>query len=228
MALVAAFGVSLAVPPAAQAKAHQYVLKHPSREHCKAHYLRKNKPAKVRGKYVRRVWCVHVPAKPPAAVSAPAPSQTPAPPARMLTPTFTIVSTLEGGGRLLGLPAYKTVSASVETFASGPGNGVAGVPVTITLADPVTGRALGTFTETSYGGSCAIEIGIAGGYWVLKGEAVASYPGCPIQGLAGPGGLALRLGAIEVPANGHSIEIRGSFAGNAQYAASTSQWELFV
>ena len=133
----------------------------------------------------------------------------------MLTPTFTIVSTLEGGGSLLGQPTYKTVSASVEAYASGPGSGIAGVPVTITLADPVTGHVLATFTGTSYGGSCAIEIGIWGGSWVLKGEPVASYPGCPIR-------------TIELPGNGHSIEIMGSFAGNAQYAASTSQWELFV
>ena len=133
----------------------------------------------------------------------------------MLTPTFTIVSTLEGGGSLLGQPTYKTVSASVEAYASGPGSGIAGVPVTITLADPVTGHVLATFTGTSYGGSCAIEIGIWGGSWVLKGEPVASYPGCPIR-------------TIELRANGHSVEIMGSFAGNAQYAASTSNWERFV
>jgi hypothetical protein len=131
----------------------------------------------------------------------------------MLTPTFTIVSTREGGGSLLGQPSYKTVSASVETYATG--SGLTGVPVTITLADPVTGHVLATFTETSYGGSCAIEIGLAGGFWVLKGEAVASYPGCPI-------------GTITLPANGNYVEIMGSFAGNAQYAASASKWELFV
>jgi hypothetical protein len=50
---------------------------------------------------------------------------------------------------------------------------------------------------------------------VLKGEAVASYSGCPIR-------------TIELPANGHSIAIMGSFAGNTQYAASMSTWELFV
>jgi len=213
-ALAAAAAVSLALPPAAQAKARQYLLKHPTREHCKAHYLRKNKPAKVHGKYVRRVWCVHVPPKPSAAVPAPALSPSSTPPARMLTPTFTIVSTMEGGGRLLGQPFYKTVSASVQTYGSGPGSEITGVPVTITFADPVTGHVLGTFTETSYGGSCAIEIGLAGGFWWSKGEAVASYPGCPI-------------GTIELPANGHSVEIMGSFAGNAQYAASTSKWEPF-
>jgi hypothetical protein len=132
-----------------------------------------------------------------------------------LTPTFTVVSTLEGGGSLVGEPFYKAVSASVETYASGPGSGIAGVPVTITLADHVTGHVFATFTETSYGGSCAIVLGIAGGFRVLKGEAVAPYAGCPI-------------GTITSPANGDYVEIIGSFAGDARYAASTSKRELFV
>jgi hypothetical protein len=213
-ALVAAASVSLAVPAAAQAKARQYVLRHPTREHCKAHYLRKNRLAKVHRKYVRQVWCVHVAPKPSTAAPKPGTTSTPTPTpgAQTLTPTITTVSTLEGTA--YEHPLYKTVSASVDTYASGPGSGVAGVPVAITLADPVTGHVLATFTETSSGGSCAIAIALEGGFWVLRGEAVASYPGCPI-------------GTI-FPARGNSVEIMGSFAGNGQYAASASKWELFV
>jgi hypothetical protein len=217
-ALVAAASVLLAVPAAAQAKARQYVLRHPTRERCKAHYLRKNRLAKVHRKYVRQVWCVRAaPKSSTTAPPKPGPTSTPTatPGAQTLTPTFTTVSTLEGGGRVLEQPSYKTVSASVDTYAPGPGSGVAGVPVVITLADPVTGHVLARFTETSTGGSCAIAIGLAGGFWVLTGEAVASYPGCPIS-------------TINVPASGNSVQIMGSFAGNGQYAASASKWEPFL
>jgi hypothetical protein len=99
----------------------------------------------------------------------PGPTSTPTPGAQTLTPTFTTVSILEGGGRVLEQPLYKTVSASVDTYAPGPGSDVAGVPVAITLADPVTGHVLATFTETSSGGSCAIAIGLAGGFCAAMG-----------------------------------------------------------
>jgi hypothetical protein len=208
---------------ASSAPARGYVLKHPNRERCKKHYVRKVKHAKVHSKTVRQVWCVHAGAtsKPtpgsttPAPAPAPAPTPAPAPaPTPALPPTFTIVTTAEGGGVLVEQPAYKTVSVSVEAFGSGPGTGVAGVPVTVTFADHVTGAVLGSFTASSYGGSCDIVKEITGGNWVLKGESVPPYSGCPV-------------GTITAPEN-HYIEVMGSFAGNAQYAASVSKWELFV
>jgi hypothetical protein len=211
--VIGAVAVLLLAPSGAHAAPGSYRLKG---KKCRAGYVRQVRHVKRH----RQIWCIrpkstrHKPATqptpPPTLTPTPAPPPTPT-----ATPTFTIVTTLEGGGFGTGQPAYKTVSASVNTFASGPGSGVAGVPVTITLADHVTGQALATFAVNSFGGSCAIVKEITGSNWVLKGEAVASYPGCPI-------------GTITSPANGDYIEIMGSFAGNAQYAASTSKWELFV
>ncbi len=90
--------VALIVPTGAQAApVKQYVLKHPKREHCRAHYVKKVERVKKRehGRTVkvRETVCVHVAPKPAAKVVAPAPpvvtvAPTPAPsPSAPATPT---------------------------------------------------------------------------------------------------------------------------------------------
>jgi hypothetical protein len=131
-------------------------------------------------------------------------------PAPTLTPTFTILTTLELGGIGTGEPRYNTVSVNVGT--SGPG--VIGVPVTVTLVNQTTLVPLGSFTEASDEGTCSLVNELQGGNWVVRGEAVAGHTACPI-------------GTVTAPAE-QSIGIEGSFAGNAQYAPSASQEQLLV
>jgi hypothetical protein len=215
MGLLAVLSAAIATSAAA-APTKQYLLKHPKRERCRAHYVRKARTVKIHGKHVREVWCVRVTPKPtapqaPESTPAPTPTPTPASPPVTLTPTFTNVTFLELGGFGTGLPRYDTVSVGVGTV-SGPG--LIGVPVTVTLVNQTTLAPLGSFTEASHEGTCTIVNELVGGNWVLKGEAVSSYPACPI-------------GTISAPSE-QSIGIQASFAGSAQYAPSTSKEQLFV
>lgn len=43
-----------------------YVLKHPNKEHCKAHYTRKSKTVKENGRNVTETLCVYVAPREPA------------------------------------------------------------------------------------------------------------------------------------------------------------------
>lgn len=92
-----AIGVLLAallVSAVAQAATKQYVLPHPSREHCRAHYVKKVETVKKRGQHkttrVRETFCVYVAPKPEALGVAPAPvvsAPAPAVPVPAPTPT---------------------------------------------------------------------------------------------------------------------------------------------
>jgi hypothetical protein len=206
---------------AAPAAAGQYVLKHPKHEHCRAGYQRKTQTIKRR----REIICVrktpqrapqqHGPATEQApALPTPAPSPAPSSTAQALTPTFTFVTAIEGGGILLGVPAYKTISVNVNTQNPGPENGVIGVPVTITLDDYTTGVVLGSFVEPSYSFRCLIVKEVNGGNWVLHGEAIGHEVGCPLEPITAP--------------EDDEIDIKGSFDGNTQYGPSESGWQLFV
>jgi hypothetical protein len=219
--LAAALAILVALASPATATANQYMLKHPRREHCRAHYVKRVEKVKVHGRKVTETACVYhapqqavaeqTPAIPAPAPAPPTPSAPPTPAATpTLTPTFTFVTTERSPLVLL----HQIVSATVETQNSGPGNGVTGVPVTVTLDNYTTGAVLGSFTEFSDGPSCAIETTIEGGYWVLKGDAAESYAACS-------------LGTVTAP-EGDEIDIMGSFAGNGQYASSTGEWHLFV
>ena len=218
MLVLAALALS-AVASASTVK--QYVLKHPRREHCRTHYVKKVELVKKRehGKLVKvkETFCVYRAAKPtPAPVLAPAPptpASTPVPaptPAPTLTPTFTILTTLELGGLGTGEPRYNTVSVSVGTL----GPGVIGVPVTVTLINQTTLVPLGSFTQASDEGTCSLVNELQGGNWVVRGEAVAGHPACPI-------------GTVTAPAE-QSVGIEAAFAGNAQFAPSASKEQLLV
>jgi len=99
MAPLAACVIAMAVPPVAQAAAKSYVLRHPKREHCRAHYMRKIKKVRIRqhGKIVAvaETLCIVTPPKAPPAPVAPTPTPTPTPtPAPNPTPTPTPTPTL--------------------------------------------------------------------------------------------------------------------------------------
>ena len=225
-AIVLAVAIALLAPSMALG-AKQYALKHPKHEHCRTHYVRKVEQVKVHGRKVKETVCVyHAPqpavSLPPEPPAPPAPTPLPAPtvptstpptptPAPTLTTTFTIVTlSPDLGGFGTGQPRYNTVSVSVGTLTGG----VIGVPVTVTLVNQATRAVLGSFAATSYGGTCAIVNELAGGNWVLKGEAVAGDAGCPIS-------------PVSAPAE-QGVGIDGSFAGNAQDASSTSEEQLVV
>jgi hypothetical protein len=197
-AILAVFAAFALPAGASAANERSYILKHPKRERCKAHYARRVKRAKVHDKSVRRVWCVYARRK---ANFGP-------------TPTFTFVTALERGGVLAEQPPYETVSAAVDTYGGGLGNRLLGVPVTVTLANHATGAALGSFTEISYAAPCTIVPQLSARSWVLTGQAAATYPGCPIT-------------AVTAPA-AQGISILDTFAGNARYAPSKSKAKLFV
>jgi hypothetical protein len=91
---------TLLVPGVAAAKpVKQYVLRHPKREHCKAHYVKKAETVKKREHdrtvKVHETLCVYVAPKAPAKATTPAPktpASTPSPAARLrahLDPSFT-------------------------------------------------------------------------------------------------------------------------------------------
>lgn len=212
----------LVLPTGAQAATSHYVLKHPKREHCRAHYVRRVEHIRVHGHRIAQTYClrvvepVHVLPPPAAPILAPPPATPSVPtptPAPTTTPTFTFATTLALGGLGTGEPRYNPVSVSVDQQGAGPGQGVVGVPVTVTLIDYTTGVVLGSFVEASHGESCDIVNELQGNNWVLRGEAVLN-PACP-------------LGTIVSTAN-DPIDIGASFAGGSGYAASSSEWTFLV
>ena len=50
----------------------QYLLRHPTREHCRRNYVRDTRTVRIRGRRVRQVWCIHHVSKPAAPKEAPA------------------------------------------------------------------------------------------------------------------------------------------------------------
>lgn len=122
----------------ASAQAKQYVLGHPKREHCKAHYVTRVERIKVNGRKTKETVCVyHSPqqaaAGPPAeqptppqpTASTPAPSPPPAPTVKRLEPPYSteVLGSLEaitGHGNMIWIIATR-VDALEEPFAgSGP------------------------------------------------------------------------------------------------------------
>jgi hypothetical protein len=187
----------LAFPAVASATVKQYVLRHPKREHCKAHYVRTVKHAKVHGKRVQQVWCVYTPPKP------------------VLAPTETSVSASGVSSTPPGPaeePAHFTVSGGISA-----GNmALVGLPIIYTITDATTGQTVGSFTglSNSYA-SCAVVLheNEQGTTVTYIGEAVTPYAGCALAPVSMP--------AADTPL------FAGSFAGNSTYAPSVSKQVLF-
>lgn len=174
-----------------------YVLKHPNREHCKVHYVRTVKRAKVHGKRVQQVWCVYSPPKP-----------TPAPTETSVNASETTVSP---GLNPSERHTYFTVSGSILAGYTP----LVGLPITYTITDATTGQTVGSFTGLSnvYASCTVVTSGALENLSIFTGEAIAPYSGCALARVSMP--------AADVPM------LTGSFAGNSTYAPSVSKQVLF-
>jgi len=56
--VVVAVAIAFLAPGVALASG-QYVLAHPTREHCRRNYVRDTKTVRIKGRRVRQVWCIH-------------------------------------------------------------------------------------------------------------------------------------------------------------------------
>jgi hypothetical protein len=186
---------TLAFPAAASASpVNQYVLKHPKREHCKAHYVKKVERVKVHGHRVKETLCIYRAPKP-----APAPTPAPAP---APAPTITDVEAFRGES----FPFHFIVSGSVKALY---GTDLIGVPIMYTVTNQSTGQPLASFTEPSDPVQpCAIVYSVEGNTQTFAGQSVPPYAGCPFA-------------TVNVP-TGQIVVLTGSFAGNSTYAPSVS------
>jgi hypothetical protein len=69
---MATFLVILSLATGVATASSQYLLRHPTREHCRRNYVRNTKTVRIRGRRVRQVWCIHHISKPAAPKEAPA------------------------------------------------------------------------------------------------------------------------------------------------------------
>jgi hypothetical protein len=188
---------ALAIPVGASASVRQYVLKHPKREHCKAHYVKRVERVKVRehGKLVKvkETFCVSQAPKP-----APVPMPTPA-----LMPTITSISAFTS----VSPPFHFTVSGTVVVVG---GTDLIGVPITYAITNQSTGQTLGSFVQPSDAPQpCTIVPTMQGNTQTFTGESVPPYAGCPFAPVSMP------TGQIAV--------LVGSYAGSSIYAPSVGQ-----
>lgn len=178
-------GALAPMPAAASAKASptQYVLRHPRRERCRAHYSKRLETVTERrhGRRVkvRETFCVRATAKPRASApstsgaSTPAPSATAAPPG--VTATTTTVSASgpagcpHGGERELEFCAYVVTYATTDAAGQAPpGPGpvlLAGAPpstATQALAFPSGSTVEVSWFRLSHGSGCEIVLLLAG------------------------------------------------------------------
>jgi hypothetical protein len=196
---------------ASGANPRPYVLKRPAREHCRSHYARVIKRAKVRrhGKTVRirQVWCVYK-----RATTSPSPAESPLPPTTTpagLIVTLTAINAWTPGGT----PSHINVNGTIYygRLRIGQLKELTGQPIAYTIRDATTGQTIGSFVRLSGPGNCSVVYNVEGGMQIYKGEAVSPYPGCA-------------FGTVTAPA-ADSVRLRGSFAGNTTYAPSASKEE---
>ena len=94
------------------------------------------------------------------------------------------------------------------------GKEVIGLPVTVTVQDRRTEEPVVSFTRNSNGDNpCSVVYDFSEG-WNFYGESERGWEACPFR-------------LFHVP-EGHILDIQASFAGNSQYAASSSEYELFL
>jgi hypothetical protein len=115
----------------ASAANSSYILKRPTRERCKTHYIRQTKQIKVHGRRVRQVWCV------------------------FRTPTVTRFGSVGHRGTVGEPGAMVTVAVSVVEEKGGGQYGLLAT-VTLTITDTTTGKRIASFTEPNDTG-CAIS-----------------------------------------------------------------------
>lgn len=146
---------------------------------------------------------------------------TPAPPAPSLTTTYLSVLTTDG---LISADniTYNEITATL-TYSSArePVLYLVGQPITYTMVDLVTNQTLATFSGTSdtptTGCAVAYQLNTTGTVETetITGESITPYQGAtPLP--------ACEVGTVTFPFN-DPVAITASFAGNTEYAASTSQ-----
>lgn len=203
--------IALAFPSAASASTvRKYVLKHPKREHCKAHYVKKVERVKVRehGKLVKvkETFCVYQVPKP---APTPGPAPTPAP-----MPTTTGLIVTHNVFAFATPPNYFTVEAQI---VAGPllTAKLPGEPVAVTITDTRTGQAVGSFGVISNAPGCAVVETYNQAFTerIYTGEPVGPNPACALPRVGVP--------AVDL------AQITGSYSGRPGYAPSESKQEPF-
>lgn len=197
---------ALAFPAAASASAgKEYVLPHPGRERCKAHYVKKVERVKVHRHHktveVKRTFCAYTP-----------------PPQDTMTPTATFVSA-SATTRSPGLePAEQHVYFRVSGSILAGNMQVVGLRITYTITDATTGQMVGSFTGLSNAyASCTVVVR------TNAQDTIRTYTG----EAAGPAPYsACALAPTSMPAGDVAV-FTGSFAGNSTYAPSVSKQETF-
>jgi hypothetical protein len=222
--IITSVTLGMLVAGSASAQAKQYVLGHPKREHCKAHFVRRVEKIKVNGREVKETVCVYnapqqaaasspagQPTPPPPTASTPAPASSPAPSATLPEPPHTTevldsVETITLDGAMIWIFAAR-VDALEEPYA---GNGPIRVPLTsfsiqYKLIDTTTGviEADPTITTHSEATDCSFVESFAYPSVIFNGEGSA---GCGFDTFttAGP----------------DKIEVVPSFAGSSGYLPS--------
>jgi hypothetical protein len=155
-------GLGTLVPaPGASAASRSYLLRHPTHERCKAHYVRSLKAARVHGKLVRQVWCVYK---------------------SSLDPTSISVSVGTYGGADTGLPPFLAISADIWSSRHvGSGSELRGLPVLYTVKDMTTNQTIGSFRGLSnMYASCTVVKQLEGPTWIYRGESVGGFPACSV------------------------------------------------
>jgi hypothetical protein len=141
--IVATVTLGVLAAGSASAQAKQYVLGHPKREHCNAHYIKRVEKVKVNGRAVKETVCVYhaqrqaaanpaaeQPTPPPPTASTPAPATSPISVKRLEPPYATevldSVETVTLDGAMIWIFAAR-VDALEEPYA---GSGPIRVPLT--------------------------------------------------------------------------------------------------
>ena len=201
----AACVIAMAVPAVAQAAPKSYLLAHPKREHCRAHYVKKLERVKKRehGKttYVKETFCVYrapTPASTPEEAAAPAPAT----PSKIATVTIGFVANTYGKPG----PYHLQVSGVVSAIG---GHDLIGEPILYKLENSSTGQVLTTFTEPSNPTfPCAIVPQFEEPTQTFTGEAFGQEPAC-------------FAGRFQAP-TGQYVRVVASYAGSETYEPSTS------
>jgi hypothetical protein len=209
--LIAALVVLVALAVPAGASAQHYVLRHPKREHCRAHYVKKVETVKHR----RETVCVHVAPKPQSA-PAPLPAPAPATPPSTVTPAPSV--------KRLNAPYATEVRDSLETT---PAEGdliwviVANV---FALEEPVAGYPATTWLTTA---SLQYRITDTTTGVVEADPTIPTGKGCsillsfesPSVTYSGSGAAGCGFGTFTLP-GGDNVEVVPSFAGMPGYLPS--------